>query len=80
MNKGLQKQVKAMYRDSSVVNHGFMEEQAVHRFIDTACVQMGDSQAQQLWSLLVLETWFRVILDGSHTSAPNYTLSELVHG
>jgi asparagine synthase (glutamine-hydrolysing) len=48
-------------RDSRLVEHGFLEREAVRRLVDRSL--SGGVLSSKIWALIALEVWFRVFME-----------------
>ncbi len=77
MEKGLQKVVTDLYRESMAVKLGLLTRSGVEATL-AQVENTGEQFSQKLWSLLVLEIWCQVFFN-SDGGAPAFGLDDLTH-
>ncbi len=76
MRKGLLESTTALLRNSAAVRHGLLDRQGLDSYLTRGGAYDSRQRGVRVWSLLMLELWARVFLDGN-ASEPSFTLHEI---
>ncbi|MBI5032969.1 MAG: asparagine synthase (glutamine-hydrolyzing) [Chloroflexi bacterium] len=76
MKKGLVQTARTVLRDSSAARIGLIDSTAVQDYLENPLPAEGWFRWQRIWTLLVLEIWTRVFVDGQ-AMLPSFTLADL---
>ena len=76
MRKGLLESTTALLRNSAAVRHGLLDRQGLDSYLTRGGAYDARQRGVRVWSLLMLELWARVFLDGN-ASEPSFTLHEI---
>lgn len=76
MRKGLFDTLMSLSRDAATVRHGLLDRAGLLNYLNNGASYDGIQRGQRLWTLLMLELWSRVFLDGKGAE-PQVSLAEL---
>lgn len=76
MRKGLFDTLMTLSRDAATVRHGLLDHAGLQNYLNHGASYDGIQRGQRLWTLLMLELWSRVFLDGKGAE-PQISLAEL---
>jgi asparagine synthase (glutamine-hydrolysing) len=76
MRGGLIDTLKTLMRDSAAVRAGLLDAAGVREYLARPPQSVGRQRDVQLWTLLILEIWTRVMLEGQGAS-PGVSLDEM---